>query len=73
MSMTTSLLNACRKSKARAATRTQASGSSPLTWKIGAWMVRATSVAYVDERLEAGEVVNPTWLLTMTWMVPPVR
>ena len=73
MSMTTSLLNASRNSKARCATRTQASGSSPLTWKIGAWMVRATSVAYVEERLAAGDVVKPTWLLTTTWIVPPVR
>ena len=49
--MTTSLLNASRNSNASRATRTQASGSSPLTWKIGAWTVRATSVAYVDDRL----------------------
>ena len=44
MSITTSLLNACRYSKASRATRTTASGSSPLTWKIGAWIMRATSV-----------------------------
>ncbi len=45
MSMTTSFLNAWRYSKASFATRTQASGSSPFTWKIGAWTIRATSVA----------------------------
>ena len=43
-SMTTSLLNACRYSKASRATRSTASGSSPFTWKIGAWIMRATSV-----------------------------
>ena len=51
----------------------QASGSSPLTWKIGAWIIRATSVQYVDERDDDGEVVKPTWLLTIRWIVPPVR
>ena len=71
--MTTSLLNACRYSNASRATRMQASGSSPLTWKIGAWTIRATSVQYSEEREEPGEVVNPTWLLTTRWMVPPVR
>jgi hypothetical protein len=44
MSMTTSLSNSMRKSNASRATRTQASGSSPFTWKIGAWIMRATSV-----------------------------
>ena len=46
-------------------------GSSPLTWKIGAWIIRATSV--VEERDELGEVVKPTWLLMTTCTVPPVR
>ena len=73
MSITTSLLNSWRYSNAKRATRTQASGSSPFTWKIGACTVRATSVAYLDERAAFGDVVNPTWLLTITWMVPPVR
>ncbi|CAB4876832.1 unannotated protein [freshwater metagenome] len=73
MSITTSLLNSWRYSKAKRATRTHASGSSPFTWKIGACTVRATSVAYLDERAADGDVVNPTWLLTITWMVPPVR
>ena len=71
--MTTSFLNAWRYSKASRATRMHASGSSPLTWKIGACTIRATSVQYSDEREEAGEVVKPTWLLTTTWIVPPVR
>jgi hypothetical protein len=33
----------------------------------------ATSVEYTDERELDGAVVKPTWLLMMTWMVPPVR
>ena len=40
------LLNFCRKSTASFATHTQASGSSPLTWKIGAPIIFATSVQY---------------------------
>ena len=71
--MTTSLRNAWRYSNASRPTRTTASGSSPFTWKIGAWIIRATSVAYTEERDEAGEVVKPTWLLTTTCTVPPVR
>ena len=71
--MTTSFLNAWRYSKASRATRMQASGSSPFTWKIGACTIRATSVQYSDERDDAGEVVKPTWLLTIRWTVPPVR
>ena len=71
--MTTSFLNSRRKSTASLATRTQASGSSPFTWKIGAAIMRATSVAYRLEREDDGEVVNPTWLLTTTCTVPPVR
>ena len=73
MSMTTSFLNFCRKSTARRATQTHASGSSPLTWKIGAPIIFATSVQYSEERECSGEVVNPTWLLTIMWIVPPVR
>ncbi len=42
--MTTSRWNFWRYSKAISATRTQASGSSPLTWKIGSWVDFATSV-----------------------------
>src|SRR6185312_9234041 len=73
MSITTSLLNACRYSKASRATRTTASGSSPLTWKIGAWIIRATSVLYTLDLEYCGDVVNPTWLLTTMCTVPPVR
>ena len=49
-SSTTSLLNSCRNANANRATRMQASGSSPFTWKIGAWIIRATSVQYIEER-----------------------
>jgi hypothetical protein len=42
------------------ATRTHASGSSPLTWKIGAWIMRATSLGYVLERASVQPVVKPT-------------
>ena len=73
MSITTSLLNFCRKSTASRATHTHASGSSPLTWKIGAPTIFATSVQYSDDFESSGEVVNPIWLLTMMWIVPPVR
>ena len=55
------------------ATQTHASGSSPLTWKIGAPIIFATSVQYSDDRESLGDVVNPIWLLTMMWIVPPVR
>src|SRR5919198_45510 len=54
-SITTSLLNAWRNSKASRATRTTASGSSPFTWKIGASIILATSVAYIGDRQD-GEV-----------------
>jgi hypothetical protein len=71
--MTTSRWKVSRYAKANRATRTQASGSSPFTWKIGAWTIWATSVQYTEDRDDAGGVVNPTWLFTTTWMVPPVR
>ena len=54
-------------------TWTTASGSSPLTWKIGAWIIFATSVQYGPEREKLGIVVKPIWLLMMKWMVPPTR
>ncbi len=54
-------------------TRATASGSSPFTWKIGAWIIRATSVAYTLDRDSRGEVVKPTWLFTTMCTVPPVR
>src|SRR6185437_6152813 len=57
MSMTTSFLNSRRYSTARRATRTHASGSSPFTWKIGAAIIRAMSVAYRLERDEDGEAL----------------
>ena len=44
MSMTTSLWNFCRNSMATRAAWTTASGSSPLTWKIGASTISAMSV-----------------------------
>ncbi len=72
-SITTSLLNAWRNSNARRATRTTASGSSPFTWKIGASIMRATSVAYMEEREDSGAAVKPTWLLMTMCTVPPVR
>ena len=64
---------AARNANASRATRTQASGSSPFTWKIGAWTIRATSLAYSDDRAYVEPVVNPSWLFTTTWTVPPVR
>ena len=73
MSMMTSFLNFCRKSTASRATHTHASGSSPLTWKIGAPIIFATSVQYSLDLENSGAVVKPIWLLTMTWMVPPTR
>ena len=48
-----------------------ASGSSPLTWKIGACTALAMSVAYTVERAKPGVVVNPTWLFTTMCTVPP--
>ena len=71
--MTTSLWNACRKPKASRAARTQASGSSPFTCRIGAWTILATSVGYTEVRAASGAVVKPSWLLMTMWMVPPVR
>ena len=73
MSMTTSRPNVCRYSTASRATQTAASGSSPFTWKIGAWIILATSVQYSLDRDDSGAVVKPTWLLMITCMVPPVR
>ena len=71
MSTTTSLRNACRNANASSTTRTHASGSSPFTWKIGAWTIFATSVAYTLDRPSSGAVVNPSWLFTTMWTVPP--
>ena len=49
MSITTSLLNFCLYSVAIFAQWTTASGSSPLTWNIGAWAVLATSEGYGED------------------------
>ena len=43
MSMTTSRLKRWRYSVATLVATVTASGSSPLTWKIGAWTILATS------------------------------
>src|SRR5205814_6363423 len=60
MSITTSLWNLLRKSSASCVTNSTASGSSPLTWKIGASTILATSVQYSVERASRGsEVVKP--------------
>ncbi len=40
---------------------------------MGAWIIRATSVAYTLDREYCGAVVKPTWLFTMMCTVPPVR
>jgi hypothetical protein len=72
MSITTSRPNSWRKSSAMSVTNFTASGSSPFTWKIGASIIFATSVAYMDERPSSGKVVNPIWLFTTTCTVPPV-
>ncbi len=60
MSTTTSFLNSWRKSNASRTTFALASGSSPLTWKIGACTALAMSVAYTVERAKPGIVVKPT-------------
>jgi hypothetical protein len=49
-----------------------ASGSSALTWTTGISNPFARSLAYVVERASPLSVVNPSWLLVMMWMVPPV-
>jgi hypothetical protein len=43
MSITMSRLKRWRNSIATLVTKVTASGSSPLTWKIGAWTIFATS------------------------------
>mmetsp|Transcript_9541 Transcript_9541/g.31135 ORF Transcript_9541/g.31135 Transcript_9541/m.31135 type:complete len:327 (-) Transcript_9541:591-1571(-) len=72
MSITTSFLKVWRHSAASRQTRTTASTSSPLTWKMGACTAFATSVQYGVERDMRGSVVKPIWLLVTMWMVPPV-
>ncbi|MCY1452677.1 hypothetical protein D9M71_696160 [compost metagenome] len=54
-------------------TNNTASGSSPFTCRIGAWIILATSVAYSVERESSGLLmVKPTWLLITMCTVPPV-
>jgi hypothetical protein len=47
-------LNFCRNAIASLAAHTTASGSSPFTWKIGAWIIFATSVGYGVNRPSCG-------------------
>ena len=72
MSITTSRLNFWRNSIATLQAKVTASGSSPLTWRIGAWTPLATSDGYGEERANCGLVVKPIWLLMTKWMQPPV-
>ncbi len=67
------LVEACRKANASRMTQMHASGSSPFTWKIGAWIIFATSVAYTLDRVDSGPAVKPIELFTTMWTVPPVR
>ncbi len=72
-SMNTSLWNACRNSIASSIASRQTSGSSALTWKIGASTIFAMSVQYSVPRVSRGsDVVKPIWLLMTMWIVPPV-
>ena len=57
MSSTTSAWKRARYSIASRIMRTAASGSSPLTWKTGAWTPLATSVQNSVLRESCGEVV----------------
>lgn len=72
-STTTSLWKVLRHSAATLHTYTTASGSSALTWKMGALTTRATSVGYGEERAMRGSVVKPIcwggWDLEQT--LPP--
>lgn len=60
-SMTTSLPHSARHSAATLQTCITASGSSALTWNMGAPTTLATSVQYGDEREERGSVVKPIY------------
>lgn len=64
--------NSCRHSTAISKAVHTASGSSPLQWKMGTLKALPRSEQYVVDRESTGSVVKPTWLFTMTWMVPPV-
>ena len=43
-----------------------------MTWKMGAPNALPRSDAYIVLRPCSGVAVKPTWLLQMTWIVPPV-
>src|SRR5436305_1294980 len=47
-------------------------GACVFPWKIGASIIFAMSVAYIDERASSGSVVKPIWLFTTMCTVPPV-
>ena len=64
--------NRSRYAMASRAASTHASGSSALTWTIGILNPRANPLAYDVLYSSSGLVVNPSWLLTMMWIVPPV-
>ena len=68
----TSVLNSWRQATAVSKTRHTASGSSALTWKIGQPKALPRSELYIVDRPCSGRHVKPTWLLQMTWIVPPV-
>ena len=73
MSSTTSAPNSILYSAASRDAYSTASGWSPFTCRIGHWIDFAMSVQYSPEYACAGVVVNPIWLFTITWIVPPVR
>jgi len=70
--MTTSLQKRRRNASASRTAEIAASGSSALTWMIGASNPFARSLEYRVDRPSSGSVVNPTWLLEIRWSVPPV-
>jgi hypothetical protein len=59
--MTTSFPKVDLHSDATLHTYMTASGSSALTWKIGALTTRATSVQYGEDLATLGSVVNPIY------------
>src|SRR6478672_686450 len=67
--MTTSLQNRRRNARARRTAEIAASGSSALTWMIGASKPFARSLEYRVDRPSSGSVVNPTWLFEIRWSV----
>jgi hypothetical protein len=71
-SMNTSLLEGLAVLDGDLATAKIASGRHRSREGSGASIVLATSVQYRVERASSGRVVKPIWLLTTTWIVPPV-